>query len=90
MEGCFSMRRCSGNNTEKWGFEAIFEKTCPGCGMMMEFFKDEIRRTCPACRKHVFNHRKDQGCGQWCSANSEHMRNICPKFSRSKRRWRKW
>ena len=36
-----TMRRCSGNNTEEWGFDSIFEKACPGCGMMMEFFKDE-------------------------------------------------
>jgi len=84
------MRRCSGNNSEEWSFEAIFEKACPNRGMMVEFFKDEIRRTCPACRKNVFNDRKDQGCGQWCSSSSEHMRNFCPKFSRSKRRWHKW
>ena len=84
------MRRCSGNNTEEWGFEAIFEIACPKCGMMVEFFKDEIKRTCPKCRESVLNDRKDQGCGQWCSADSVHMRNICPKFSQSKRRWRKW
>ena len=48
------MRRCSRNNTEEWGFEAIFEKFCPDCGMMVEFFKDEIRRTCPTYDVYPF------------------------------------
>jgi hypothetical protein len=41
------MRRCSGNNTEEWAFSAIFEIECSNCGYIVEFFKDEIRRTCP-------------------------------------------
>lgn len=84
------MRRCSGNNTEEWGFDSIFEQICPECRIAVEFFKDEIKRTCPNCRTPVVNERKDKGCGQWCSSSSEHTRNFCPKFIRSKQRWRKW
>jgi hypothetical protein len=35
----------SNYNTEGWGFEAIFDIDCPDCGLKVEFFKDEIRRT---------------------------------------------
>jgi hypothetical protein len=80
------MRRCTGNNPEEWGFDSIFEKVCPGRGMMMEFFKDERNRTCKMCRESVLNDRKDQGCRQWCSSGSQPMRNSCPEFSRSKKR----
>lgn len=84
------MRRCSGNNTQEWGFEAIFEMECPGCGFVIEFYKDEIKKVCKICGETVPNNRKDQGCGQWCSSKSEHTRNLCSKYRRSKMRWRKW
>ena len=29
------MRRCSGNNTEEWGFKAIFEKACTNCSIIV-------------------------------------------------------
>jgi len=58
--------------------------------MMVEFFKDEMKRNCPRCSESILNDKDDQGCGQWCSSSSQHMRNYCPKFIRSKHRWRKW
>lgn len=81
------MRKRTGNNTETWGFDAIFDVTCPRRGHLVEFFKDEIRRTCPSCRQPVHNDRKDFGCEQWCSSASYHMRNFCPKFRKSKSRY---
>lgn len=81
------MRKCTGGNTEEWGFDAIFDVMCPECGHPVEFFKDEIDRTCPACKSRVFNDRKDYGCNLWCSSSSSHNRNICPKFRRSKERF---
>ena len=81
------MRKCTGNNTEEWGFDSIFEIPCPHCGEMVEFFKDELRRTCPQCRGHVFNDRGDYGCGQWCSSSSPHTRNFCSKFRKLKARY---
>lgn len=81
------MRKCTGNNTQDWGFDSIFEVECSGCGDMIEFFKDEITRNCPQCKKTVINDRKDYGCNQNCSSSSRHNRNICNKFVRSKNRF---
>jgi hypothetical protein len=81
------MRKCTGNNTQEWGFDAIFEVKCPQCGCSVEFFKDEITRNCHECKTTVRNDRKDFGCGQWCSSSSLHMRNWCSKFKRSKDRF---
>jgi len=85
--GAADMRKCTGNNTQEWGFDAIFNIKCKNCGNLVEFFKDEITRNCPECKKTVLNDRKDYGCGQWCSSSSPHMRNWCPKFKRSKDRF---
>lgn len=63
------MRKCSGNHTQEWESDAIFEVKCKHCGSMVEFFKDEITRNCPVCRETVANDRKDYGWGQWCSSN---------------------
>jgi phage FluMu protein Com len=38
------MRKCTGNNTQDWGFDAIFDVKCPNCENLVEFFKDEINR----------------------------------------------
>ncbi|MEJ2727457.1 MAG: hypothetical protein P8185_02915 [Deltaproteobacteria bacterium] len=81
------MRKCTGNNTRDWGFDAIFEVACQNCGQPVEFFKDEITRNCPQCKNTVINDRKDYGCGQWCSSASAHTRNFCPNFKRSKDRF---
>jgi hypothetical protein len=81
------MRKCTGNNTQDWGFDAIYDVRCSNCGNLVEYFKDEINRNCPKCKKSVLNDRKDFGCGQWCSSSSSHMRNWCPKFKRSKDRF---
>ena len=81
------MRTCTGNDTREWGWDAIFDVACPHCGAAVEFFKDEIRRTCPRCRTAVSNDRRDYGCGQWCSAASPHTRNYCSRFKRSKDRF---
>lgn len=81
------MRKCTGNNTRDWGFDAIFDVECPSCGHIFEFFKDEISLHCPNCRETVYNPRKDYGCGQWCSSSSTHRRNLCSKFVKSKQRF---
>jgi len=36
------MRKCTGNNWQEWGLDAIFDVKCQTCGHMVEFFKDEI------------------------------------------------
>jgi hypothetical protein len=43
------MRKCTGNNTQEWGFDAIFDVKYANCGYLVEFFKDEITRNCSKC-----------------------------------------
>jgi len=81
------MRKCGDNNMQEWGFDAIFDVTCPQCGHVMEFFRDEITRTCTGCWEVVRNPRPDYGCNQCCSSSSAHARNLCRKFIRSKQRF---
>ena len=81
------MRKCNGNNTEEWSFDAIFNLECKKCGTSVEFFKDDITRNCPACRQTVHNDRGDYGCGQYCNSSSTHRRYMCAKFKRSKQRF---
>jgi len=47
------MRKCTGNNWQEWGFDAIFDVKCQTCGHMVELFKDEITRNCPKCKKQL-------------------------------------
>ncbi|MFC1670482.1 hypothetical protein ACFL20_08820 [Spirochaetota bacterium] len=81
------MRKCAGNNTEDWGFDSIYDVSCVNCGYHVEFFKDEITRNCPRCKNTVRSTRKYFGCGQHCSSDSTHKRNLCPKFKKSKHRF---
>ncbi|MCP3924140.1 MAG: hypothetical protein GY714_16290 [Desulfobacterales bacterium] len=81
------MKMCAGNNTYDWGFDSIFEIECPKCGYLVEFFQDEITRRCSKCNDLVKNNRGSYGCSQFCSSNSLHRRNLCPKFKRSKSRF---
>ena len=46
------MRKYTGNNTQEWGADAIFDVECKNCGNMVEFFKDEITRNCSHCKKN--------------------------------------
>ena len=60
------MSKCPGQDTQQWGFDAIFDVECPKCGRPIEFFKDEVRHRCKGCSEVVFNDRMDLGCAKWC------------------------
>jgi len=64
------MSKCPGQNTQYWGFDAIYEVRCPKCAKPVEFFRDEVRRKCRICGEMVFNDRMDLGCAKWCPAAS--------------------
>jgi hypothetical protein len=64
------MSKCPGQNTQYWGFDAIYEVRCPKCSNAVEFFRDEVRRKCKVCGEMVFNDRMDLGCAKWCPAAS--------------------
>lgn len=58
--------KCPGQDTQYWDKDAIFETVCPECGHFMEFFKDDVTRRCPGCKKKIINPRMDFGCASYC------------------------
>jgi len=61
---------CPGQDTRYWRPGDIFDVTCGGCGLTLEFFKDEATRKCPQCGTRIKNPHLALGCAQWC----EHAR----------------
>lgn len=60
------MPKCPGQDQRFWKPEDIFEKPCPTCGKMVEFWKDDPRRKCPHCHALLVNPKLDFGCAAWC------------------------
>jgi hypothetical protein len=56
---------CPGQDTRYWKPGDIFETRCADCGRIVEFFKDDVARTCQ-CGSRIENPRIDRGCAQWC------------------------
>ncbi|MHB8767035.1 MAG: hypothetical protein ACYDA8_22200 [Deferrisomatales bacterium] len=64
------MSKCPGQDSQQWGFDAIFDVPCPKCQSAIEFFKDEVKHRCKRCGEMVFNERMDLGCARWCPSAS--------------------
>ncbi|ADL08488.1 hypothetical protein [Thermosediminibacter oceani] len=62
-----SFWKCPGQDQSFWRPEDIFEFPCPHCGNSVEFWKNDVTRRCPNCKKQVANPRFDPGCAAWCS-----------------------
>ena len=60
------MSKCPGQDSQQWGFDAIYDVECPSCHAAIEFFKDEVKHRCRQCGEVVFNDRLDLGCARWC------------------------
>jgi len=60
------MDRCPGQDLRFWKPTDIAEHPCPSCGRPIEFWKDDVRRSCPACGTVVPNPGLDMGCAAWC------------------------
>lgn len=58
--------KCPGQDMQFWNEAAIFEAPCPGCGRMVEFYKDDTNRKCHHCGKRVVNPKMDFGCASYC------------------------
>jgi hypothetical protein len=56
---------CPGQDMRYWKPGDIFEAACPACGAAVEFFKDDISRTCQ-CGQRVENPRLGLGCARSC------------------------
>jgi len=60
------MVKWPGQDNRFWRPEDIFDARCPGCGQLVEFFKDEPSLKCHKCGYMVANLKIDLGCAQWC------------------------
>jgi predicted RNA-binding Zn-ribbon protein involved in translation (DUF1610 family) len=58
--------RCPGQDLRFWKPEDVVEHPCPNCGAAVEFWRDDVARACPKCRKRVRNPCFNAGCAEWC------------------------
>lgn len=72
------MIRCPGQDPQRWKPEDIADVPCPHCGVLVEIWKDEPLRTCPACKGNVPNPRLDMGCAAWCASAKECLAGMQP------------
>jgi hypothetical protein len=63
--------KCPGMNPANWKIEDIAEIACIHCGKPIEFWKDDVRRTCPCCGETVFNPNIGKLCLVWCKNAAE-------------------
>jgi len=52
---------CGVSDTRKWSPNSIYNIECGECGIEVEFFKDEKKRTCPNGHK-VYNNNVGYDC----------------------------
>lgn len=77
--------KCPGQDTQYWGYGAIFEATCPDCGGTVEFFKDDTMRSCRGCGKRLVNPRLDFGCASYCQFAESCIGSLPPELLAEKR-----
>ena len=58
--------KCPGQDMQFWNESAIYEETCPKCGGIVEFYKDDTNRKCGHCGHRMVNPRMDFGCAAYC------------------------
>ena len=72
--------KCPGQDTQYWKPGAIFEVGCPECGAMVEFFKDDTTRKCPACGHRFINPEMDFGCASYCQYAEQCLGDLPPEL----------
>ena len=77
--------QCPGQDSRYWGANAIFEAKCPGCGNVVEFFKDEGSRPCRKCGHRVLNPKMDFGCATYCPYAEQCMGGLPEELKASKK-----
>ncbi len=76
--------KCPGQDSRYWKPGAIFEVPCPGCGKAVEFFKDDVFRTCPYCGTRIHNPGMDFGCARYCPHAKECVGSLPPELEEGK------
>jgi hypothetical protein len=72
--------KCAGQDKRFWEFDSVFEAKCPGCGQMMEFFKDDVDLTCKQCGAKALNPKMDFGCATYCKYARECLGSLPPEL----------
>lgn len=70
------MLKCPGMDPNFWKPSDIRENRCPHCHTPVEFWKDDVKRTCPNCNKILFNPSLDTSCLAWCESAAECLGNM--------------
>ena len=69
-------QRCPGQDTRYWKLTDIFESMCVHCGRPIEFFKTDLKRSCPHCGLDTLNPRNDLSCAGWCKSAKECLASV--------------
>lgn len=72
--------KCPGQDSRYWSADAVFEVTCPRCGNIEEFFKDEPTRRCKKCGEKLVNPNMDFGCAAYCKFAKECLGDLPPEL----------
>lgn len=72
--------KCPGQDTQYWNAGAIFEASCPKCGVAVEFFKDDTTRKCGGCGHRFLNPRMDFGCASYCQFAEQCIGDLPPEL----------
>jgi len=72
--------KCPGQDSRYWGADAVLEVTCPQCGNVEEFFKDEPTRRCKKCGEKLVNPKMDFGCAAYCKFARECLGDLPPEL----------
>lgn len=72
--------KCPGQDTRYWKPGDIFEGTCPHCGGVVEFFKDDSTRKCKKCGKKIVNPKLDFGCATYCQYADQCLKELPPEI----------
>ena len=76
--------KCPGQDMRYWKPGDIFDASCPKCGSMVEFFKDEVRRKC-RCGHLMTNPKLNLGCAEWCP-HAEQCTGAVPEGARARQK----
>lgn len=63
--------KCPGMDPANWKIDDISEHKCINCGTELEFWKDDIKRSCPKCGQTMFNPNIGNYCLVWCKKADE-------------------
>ena len=72
--------KCPGQDTQFWDANAIFEASCPKCGSLVEFFKDDTTRKCGKCGHRFVNPKMDFGCAAYCNFAEQCLGDLPPEL----------